>query len=166
MTPGRRTALTYAAATASAAGGLALGLITTPLLLRWLGTDRLGLFRAATEWVGYIALLDLGIGGAVVIRLARAVGTGDGDRVTATVAAGGRAYLRVAGLAALGVVGLILAAPLLARDLPAELTAELRWGFGFVLLSLLGMPFGCSGRWRRPGRTGTSSTWPCSPRRR
>jgi O-antigen/teichoic acid export membrane protein len=142
MTPGRRSVVTYAAATANAVVGLLLGLAATPLLLRWLGPDRLGLYRAATEWVGYVALLDLGVGGAVVIVLAKAVGAGDRAEVTAAVAAGGRAYLRVAGLAALGVGALIAVAPLLARDLPADLTGELRWGLLFALLTQLWLPLG------------------------
>src|SRR5580698_1694339 len=70
----RRAVMTWLAGAFYTAVTLAVGFITTPLLIRYLGSDRLGASRAATEWMGYLALADLGLGSAVGVMLLRARG--------------------------------------------------------------------------------------------
>jgi O-antigen/teichoic acid export membrane protein len=95
------------------AGGLlftgvsvACGLLATPWLLRWLGAERFGAFKVLTDWVGYLTLLDLGLGGALLAGLASGVGAGDDDAVRGVLASGRRAYFGVAALTL--AVGLLL----------------------------------------------------------
>ncbi|WP_335216266.1 hypothetical protein [Nostoc sp.] len=77
---------------------LGIGLISTPLLLSWLGNDRCGAFRAAIDWGNYLNLLELGIGGSLLTLLAKAVGIGDHQQIWLTLAAGIRTYLDIMGL--------------------------------------------------------------------
>ncbi|HEY2857562.1 MAG TPA: hypothetical protein VGJ21_04050, partial [Terracidiphilus sp.] len=66
MSRGRRSILNYLSSLAFAAITLLLSLIATPLLLRCLGQEKLGAFRATSDWGSYLTLLELGIGGALM----------------------------------------------------------------------------------------------------
>jgi O-antigen/teichoic acid export membrane protein len=113
--------------------------VTAPFLLRWLGVERYGAFRAASDWLGYVGLLEFGIGGALQAIFARALGRDDRAEMVAAARAGMKAYLAVAGLMAAAAAGLTIALPDLIR-LPGELTSELRAGCGLYLLSLAVLP--------------------------
>lgn len=121
----RRSALNFATGLLGTAATIAVAFITTPLLLRWLGTERFGAVRTTADWFGHIALVELGLAGAIAPLLAMAVGRGDRDAVRRTMAQGIRAYLRVA--AAAVAAGLILTA-LITRLVPvgAALVPDLR----------------------------------------
>src|SRR4051794_32085636 len=103
------TTLVYTAAT------MATGLLASPRIEHWLGPERFGAFRIVLDAQGYLALLELGLGGALSPLLARALGRGDDRALRATTAAGARAYVRVS--AAMLVVGLALT-PVVARLAP------------------------------------------------
>jgi O-antigen/teichoic acid export membrane protein len=45
---------------------LLVGLVAAPFLIRWLGTEKFGAYRAMLEWVGYLSLLDFGINEALI----------------------------------------------------------------------------------------------------
>src|SRR5688572_30045026 len=113
---------------AAMAGLLLLGFLTTPFLLRWLGDERLGAFRVATDWGGYLQLLELGLGGSVQALLAVALGRQRRQQVVFTLAAAVRAYALL-GLVMLA-TGASLAAflPYLVREEP-DLWPDLRLGF-------------------------------------
>ncbi len=96
----RRSALTFATGVLGTAATLAIAFVTTPLLLRWLGDERYGAFRATADWFGYLTLLELGLGGALAPLLAMAVGRQDTSAVRRTMAEGIRAYTLVAAAAA------------------------------------------------------------------
>jgi O-antigen/teichoic acid export membrane protein len=102
----RRAALNYATGVLFTAVTMVVGLVALPFLLEWLGEERYGAWRAATDWYGYLSLLELGIGGALLPLLARAVGQDDRAATRMTMGAGIRAYARQTGLMVLG--GLIL----------------------------------------------------------
>ena len=68
-------------------------MVSTPLLLGWLGEERLGAVRTATDLFGYLTLLELGLGGSLGPLLARALARGDRRALHHTMAAGTRAYL-------------------------------------------------------------------------
>src|SRR5256885_6851844 len=107
MTRSARSTWNYLTVIAFSAISMAVALIVTPILLKSLGEARLGATRAVMDWVGYLSLLELGLGGALLPLLARALATPDQSGVRDVMAAGFRAYLRVA--AAMLVGGLILA---------------------------------------------------------
>lgn len=95
MSRTRNSAWNVAAGLAYALASAAASLIATPLLLRWLGAERLGAYRALVDWIGYLALLELGLGGALMAALARSIGQSNHAAVTSLLGTGLRAYLRV-----------------------------------------------------------------------
>lgn len=54
-----------------------IGLATVPVVIRWLGTDRFGLFSIILTVFGYFALFDLGLGRASIKFAAEAMGRGE-----------------------------------------------------------------------------------------
>ncbi len=122
--------------------GMAVAVVTTPLLLAALGEERFGAYRIAVEYTAYLAFLDLGLGGALTARFARAAG--DPAATAGLVRAGRAAYLRLAVPAAVGVLALAAAAPYLMNtpDGPAgaDLAADLRAGFLAAGVGLLALP--------------------------
>ena len=74
---------------------IGVGIVFTPWLLRVLGAERYGGVRALTDLFGYLALFDLGLGGAISSHLAIATGGGSEEAVRRVLAAGVRLYARV-----------------------------------------------------------------------
>jgi O-antigen/teichoic acid export membrane protein len=136
-----RSALNFAASTLASAIGVVTAFAATPIVLRELGADRLGAFRAATEWMGYLGLLELGMAGALAPLLAHAAATGDRARFAVILAAGVRAYFRVTLWILLAGVVLWFALPELVRA-PPELEGELRTGFALTIAFTLFLPLG------------------------
>lgn len=119
---------------------LAVGLVATPLLLRWLGDERFGAFRVVTDWLGYVGLLELGIGGALLPLLARAEGSGNRSAARALIVTSIRAYAMIAiamtaGTVALamGINWLIPVSSIYSNDLRGSILVAL---FGLVLIPL------------------------------
>jgi O-antigen/teichoic acid export membrane protein len=100
-----RNYLSAVLSTVLAAGA---GFVATPWLLRWLGTERFGAYRVTLDWYGYLSFAELGLGGALLPLLARALGKGQQDEVHDLLAASIRAYLGVTG--AMLLAGLLLVA--------------------------------------------------------
>jgi O-antigen/teichoic acid export membrane protein len=136
----RRSLLNFATTGLFMTVTMVVSLKATPYLTRWLGNDRYGGYTVVSQAYGYLTLLELGLGGALGPLLARAVGRGDERSLDEAIAAGARAYVRVAlltlaaGLAATPVIGWF------ARDLNAAGLADLRtaWVVGFA--SFLTLP--------------------------
>ncbi|MEO6809238.1 MAG: hypothetical protein ABI353_09030 [Isosphaeraceae bacterium] len=82
------------------------GLAATPWIVHWLNEERYGAAKLIGDYGGYLALLELGLGGALSPLLARAAGQGDERTLQGTIAAGVRLYLGVAVL--IVTVGLLL----------------------------------------------------------
>src|SRR5581483_1639314 len=76
----RRSIWTFFTEQASTLVILLVALVATPLLLGWLGDERYGAVEAAAEWLGYVGLLEFGIGGALLPLIARAVAQRDQRR--------------------------------------------------------------------------------------
>jgi O-antigen/teichoic acid export membrane protein len=89
----KKSAWNFGSGLAFTAVTLAVGVFSTPLLLRWLGAVQFGAFRVLTDYGAYLALLDLGLAGALSARLAVAIGRGDANNTRALVVAGLRLYL-------------------------------------------------------------------------
>lgn len=118
---------------------LVASFVSTPLLLGWLGETTFGTFRLASDWLGYLALLELGLGGALPPLLARALARGDEAGVRALVSTGVRAYLRVM-LWTLGVGAVAVAALPLLLGLTPEASRDLWLGGALGLLGALFLP--------------------------
>jgi O-antigen/teichoic acid export membrane protein len=118
---------------------LVASFFSTPLLLRWLGDSTFGTFRLASDWLGYLALLEFGLGGALPPLIARALAKNDEAGVRALVATGVRAYGRVL-LWTLGVGFLAVAALPLLLELPPEASRDLWLGGALGLLGSLCLP--------------------------
>jgi O-antigen/teichoic acid export membrane protein len=88
-------------------------LVATPLLIRWLGVERFGAARVLTDWMGYLALFDLGITGALMPHLAQKVNQRDETGVNALLMTGMRAYAAVLLLASAAGGLLVLLLPFL-----------------------------------------------------
>ena len=140
MTRTRRSALTLAVGVANTVAGVLVGLVVPPLLLRWLGDDRLGAYRVAMEYLGYIALLDFGLSGGLQAAFAAALGRGERAGVVAVAAAGARAFARLALLVSACVLGMAFAVPSLVTGLSADLQTELMWGFLAYLIVVPALP--------------------------
>jgi O-antigen/teichoic acid export membrane protein len=95
MTRSRRFIWNYFSASANQATVVLVAIVTAPLLLRWLGQERYGAFRVTLDWLGYLALLELGLGGALPPLFAKAVGQTDILAIRRTMSAGIRAYIGV-----------------------------------------------------------------------
>jgi O-antigen/teichoic acid export membrane protein len=76
---------------------LAVAVLTIPIILRGLGTDRFGILTLAWALIGYFSLFDFGLGRALTQAVARVFATGEED-LAATV---------WSGLAVMSVIGLI-----------------------------------------------------------
>jgi O-antigen/teichoic acid export membrane protein len=139
MTRTRSSIYTYFSGIGYQAITLLLAIVTTPLLLRWLGEERYGAFRVILDWLGYLALLELGLGGALCPLLAKAVGNGDAVTIRQTLAAGMRAYLWVSVLALVAGLGLALVIPRLI-PISAAHAPDLRQAWLVALAGLLVMP--------------------------
>jgi len=133
----RRVALNAAWNVGGQVVSLGVGLVALPLLLRALGTDRLGVFTLALGLIGLSGLLDLGLGRALTQTVSTRLAEG---RPRAQLAA---LVWRVIGLlAAVGAVFLAVlwwAAPFLANRLfllPPEMARETVFGLRALALSI------------------------------
>jgi O-antigen/teichoic acid export membrane protein len=130
--------LTYSSGIVFTAATTLTALVTTPLLLHWLGKDRFGAIRMITGWYGYLTLLDLGLGAALSPLLARALGQDDTRVLRGTLGAGIRTYLKLTLLALF--VGLSMT-PLIIWQVPVPpgQMNDLRLAWFVIVLSFLPM---------------------------
>jgi O-antigen/teichoic acid export membrane protein len=117
----------------------AVALRSTPLLVAWLGDRKFGGYQILFQGYGYLTLLEMGLGGALGPLLAQSVQKDDERSLRRTVAAGSRAYCRVALVSV--AVGLMLTpvVPWLARDLTGPDVADLRRAWVVGLASFAGL---------------------------
>ena len=92
MSRTRKSALNLAGGLIFTAVTVCVGVLSTPWLLHWLGTERFGTYRVLLDWCAYVGLLELGLGGALSARLAIALGKGEKAIAQSLLAAGLRAY--------------------------------------------------------------------------
>jgi O-antigen/teichoic acid export membrane protein len=118
---------------------LLIGLVSTPLLLHFLGDDRYGAFRAASDWAGYINLLQLGMGGSLMALLATAVGKGEPKLIRLTLATGIRTYAKIlmAMLAVAMIMGFVITHLVQAKG---DIAIELQKGYWIGFLGIFLLP--------------------------
>ena len=118
---------------------MTLAIFTTPLIIRYLGVERVGAQKASNDWLGYLTLSDLGLGGAFGVLILRARAT----QTPSAIAAITRQGLRVLGGLALVCIpiGLFLAwlMPNLVRA-GSELRWELRIACMISVISVAAAP--------------------------
>lgn len=133
----RRSILTMGTHALFMAVTMAVSLPATPYLIAWIGETQYGGVKVVNEAFGWLSLLELGLGGALGPLLARAYGRKDDRATRETVAAGSRAYLRVALAGA--AVGLLLTpvVPWFARGLNPAQSYDLRRGWVVQLLAFV-----------------------------
>jgi O-antigen/teichoic acid export membrane protein len=126
------------------AAGLGLTLVSavasffaTPWLLRWLGAERLGAFKALTDWVGQLTFVEFGLDGALMAAFVVRISRGDRAGVMRMAAAGIHAYWWVAFFQIAGGILLVVALPHLI-SLDHLTTSELR-AAGAVALAPIAM---------------------------
>ncbi len=105
----QRSAWNYLSGLLLAATNMLVGLYATPKLIHWLGQERFGAYRAMSDLSGYLTLVELGTGGAMLAVLARYLGQRDSAGVRRTLFAGVRAYFRIAAVMAICGAGLAFA---------------------------------------------------------
>jgi O-antigen/teichoic acid export membrane protein len=139
----RRSLWNFASSAVFLVVTMLVALEATPYLVAWLGNKRYGGYRVVADGLGYLTLLELGLGGAVGPLLARALGQGDERAVRRTVAEGTRAYMRVS-LITLAVGAMLTPlVPFFARDLAGPDVHDLQraWLVGLsAVLSLWLLP--------------------------
>ena len=138
----RRSLLNFATMVLFTVVTMAVALVATPWLETWLGRERFGAFRILFDCLGYLTLLELGLGGALSPLIARALGRGDEPALRKTVAVGTRAYLSVSILTVVVGLALVPVIPRFVADLPPRYLPDLRMAWvvglsGFLSLSLL-----------------------------
>ena len=84
----KRALISWSAGSVFSVMSIILGLALTPLLLKYLGQERLGAMRGIEQLMGYLSLLDLGFTPALAVLLLRAIHAGDVPRVRAVIFAG------------------------------------------------------------------------------
>jgi len=135
----RRSILTFLAGELFAGVTIIAGLLATPPLLRWLGDERFGAFRVTTDWYGYLSLFELGLSGALLPLLARAIGLEHLELIRQTLAAGVRAYFRASFVMLVGGLGLAATITWLVPVSAANAT-DLRRACIIVLLGVAFVP--------------------------
>jgi O-antigen/teichoic acid export membrane protein len=139
MSRSRRSAATLATGLLATAVTVLVGMVCTPLLLRWLGRERYGAFRAASDWYTNLTLLETGLTAALAALMAGALARRDRSAVVGLVKAGVRAYLGLAVVYGLLMAGLAVLMPRLVH-VEGELASELRLGCWIAVLGVLALP--------------------------
>jgi len=73
-------------------GGTVIGFLATPLLVRWLGSDRLGAIRTTEQILGYLLIFYVGLGPAFAVQILGALSQGGRARAEALVASSRRVH--------------------------------------------------------------------------
>ncbi|MHB1340735.1 MAG: oligosaccharide flippase family protein [Coriobacteriia bacterium] len=120
-----------------------VSLVATPFIVRSLGADAYGVLSIVAVTIGFLGMLDLGIGGAALRAIAQASERGDSDRIGRVLGTVTLFYI-VVGLA--GAAFLVASTPWLISsvlDVPLSLRAEAETAFyvasfGFLVSLVLG----------------------------
>lgn len=115
---------------------LVVGVVTIPMVVHGLGTDRFGLLSLAWVVLGYFTIFDLGLGRAATKYVAAALGRGEDDQVPQII------WTAVTFQAALGFLGALVLlgiTDLLVENvlkIPPELLGEAKDTFHLLALSI------------------------------
>jgi O-antigen/teichoic acid export membrane protein len=113
-----------------------VAVVAIPALIKAVGTDRFGVLTLAWALIGYLSVLDLGIGRALTKLVAEKLGTGEEAQIPRLV---WTALILTLALGALGMIALALLTPWLvasALKIPLLLRGETQGGFLMLAASL------------------------------
>lgn len=116
-----------------------IGFFSTPLLLRWLGDERLAVFKMIEESVAYLGLLELGLSMSLIPIFSKAVGTKDKDVIKSAFKLGAKLYIYTFPLIIVAAVILYFFLPTL-YELGSIPKSELAWCYFFLTLTLFFLP--------------------------
>ncbi len=119
---------------------LLIGIVSTPILLRFLGDERVGAFRVATDWAGYLVLFELGLSGALRARFAKAVAHSE-QAILLAFSAGVGMYRRVTARTLLAACAFAVVIPC-AIPVESSLRAELVLAWLLLAVSSFGLLLG------------------------
>ena len=135
----KRAAWSYGSNVIFAVVTMTVGLVSTPILIRLLGNIRFGAVRTATDVIGYVSILELGLSGATLAMLAQAIGRHDFKRVRLILRAALRAYTQMTLLMVLAAIGLGIFITRLV-PVPPHMAGELRWGYFILIIGVAVTP--------------------------
>ena len=118
---------------------MVVGLVSTPLLLHWLGAERFGLLRVLESWSSYLGIPAASMLVASSITLVPLFAKDDKARINSVLAATGYSLLLLAGLNLIIGLGMAAVLPWLVRA-PAGLANECWWSFVLGLVSFWLVP--------------------------
>src|SRR5262245_10365050 len=99
---------------------MAISVISVPFLLHTLGQARFGEAKVITDWLGYLNILEIGLGTALTTLLAKSVGKHDTAETRRLLSTAWRIYFRIAlAMVSVGVV-LVYCLPRLIKQSPVE----------------------------------------------
>jgi O-antigen/teichoic acid export membrane protein len=130
----------WAALVARSVITMAAGFVATPYLLRFLGAERLGAFRASQQWTSYLTFLYVGLGPTLVVLLLRPASRGDLAGTVGVLKSGMRITMRQT-LSVVLPAGIVISwfMPELV-GVSASIRSELRWGTMLGLVAFLLAP--------------------------
>lgn len=115
---------------------LLVALVSMPILIRGLGTDRFGVLTLAWMVVGYFSLFDIGLGRATTKLAAQYIATNDFDLLSRLV---WTSLISLLGFGLVGGLAITILTPWLIIDVlkvPAHLTSETMKAFHLLALSV------------------------------
>ncbi len=116
-----------------------IGFFATPLLLRWLGSQRFGSWMALSEWMGYLALFQMAVSGPILVLLLRARGAGDRSALSGLVHKGLWLYVAVVLVTLPAGFWLVWRVPAVI-PIAARYASQLRWAAAISLVPWLTVP--------------------------
>lgn len=135
----QRSIASYVSALASGGLTIVFALFATPLRLRWLGEETMGLYRTLLDTLAYLPLLEFGIATALSSLFATALARDDSTHVRRLLRLGLRELAKVSALKL--VVGLGLSLALLHYlDIPSGLRRDFVIACGVGVLSTVITP--------------------------
>lgn len=137
----RRAALTWGWGMLSTVVTTLTGLITTPLIVKYLGDERFGIFRTSLDWWGCLMLVEFGLSGAIGVMILQAQARGERSRVIALTKWGTRTLFYVVVLLLPAAGALIWVMPWLTKASP-ELFTEVRIASVLGVIGVLLYPLG------------------------
>lgn len=118
-----------------------IGLVATPLLVRYLGADRFGIIRGAEQWFAYVEFFSFGLGSALSVLLIRAATSGNIAELPGTVWGGVRILARQFRWTIPTFMVLYFSFPFVV-ELPQEYHQEYIWALPALIVGMLIVPFG------------------------
>ena len=134
-----RALLNLASGTVGSVVGMVLGLVTTPLIIKYIGDLRFGTYRVLLEVMGYVGLLQVGLYGGLLSNFVEAHAKTDRTEKHAIIRVATRYYLWIVGISI--IVGLTTIPFIdLLIDFPPDLSEEVVWSMLILILSLVVIP--------------------------